>query len=248
MSGHNKWSTIKHKKGKADARRGKIFSKLIKELTVAARMGGDPEMNPRLRQAISLSKAANMPNDNIDRAIKKGAGGTEGAQYEEISFDGYGPAGVAVLVEAMTDNRNRTVADVRHIFDKYNGKLGEAGCVSWMFEKRGLIILEKQICDEDTVMEVALDAGADDITDSGDVWEILTSLVEFENVKKGFDDKGIAYITAELSMIPQTTIDLSGKDVQKMLKLMDMLEDSDDVQHVYANFDISEEEMEKLSA
>ncbi|MFO8056887.1 MAG: YebC/PmpR family DNA-binding transcriptional regulator, partial [bacterium] len=188
MSGHSKWHSIRHKKGREDAKRGKIFTKLIRELSIAARLGGsDPESNPRLRQAIDAAKSSNMPNDNIERAIKKGVGGDDGAAYEEVNFEGYGPAGVAVLVEAQTDNRNRTVSELRHYFDRYNGKLGEAGCVSWMFDKRGLIMIDKSDADEDTVMDIALDAGAEDIRGEGDFWEVLTSTDDYESVKQAFD-------------------------------------------------------------
>ncbi len=249
MSGHSKWHSIRHKKAKEDQKRGKIFSRLIRELQIAARLGGaDPESNPRLRQAVMTAKAANMPNDNIERAIKKGAGGGEADAIEEISFEGYGPAGVALMVETMTDNRKRTVAEVRHVLDRHNGKMGEAGCVSWMFEKRGLIVVEKEAGDEDTVMEAALDAGADDVQDAGESWEVITDPQEFEAVKKTFDDKGIPVTMAQVSMIPQTTVKLSGKDAEQMIKLMEAFEDHDDVQNVYANFDISDEEMERLSA
>lgn len=249
MSGHNKWSSIKHKKAKEDARRGKIFTKLIRELQVAARTGGaDPESNPRLRQAIVSAKSANMPNDNIDRAIKKGAGGSEGADYEEITFEGYGPAGVALLVKTLTDNRNRTVAEIRHLLDRHNGKMGETGCVSWMFEKRGLIVVEKDQAGEDVVMEIALEAGAEDVQDMDDSWEITTSVNDFETVREAFEAKGIAVANSEISRIPQTTVNLAGKEAEQMIRLMDSLEDHDDVQNVYANFDISAEEMERLSA
>ncbi len=249
MSGHSKWHSIRHKKAKEDAKRGKIFTRLIRELQIAARLGGaDPESNPRLRQAIITAKAANMPNDNIDRAIKKGAGESGSDSFEEISFEGYGPGGVALLVETMTDNRNRTVAEVRHLLDRHNGKMGETGCVSWMFEKRGIITVDKEDGDEDAVMEAALDAGAEDVKDEGGIWEVVTEQGDFETVKEAFDEKGIEVSMAEVTMIPQTTVELSGKEAEQMLKLMDSLEEHDDVQNVYANFDISEEEMEKLSA
>ncbi|MFO8055743.1 MAG: YebC/PmpR family DNA-binding transcriptional regulator [bacterium] len=239
---------MRHKKGREDAKRGKIFTKLIRELSIAARLGGsDPESNPRLRQAIDAAKSSNMPNDNIERAIKKGAGGADGAAYEEVNFEGYGPAGVAVLVEAQTDNRNRTVSELRHFFDRYNGKLGEAGCVSWMFDKRGLIMIDKSDADEDTVMDIALDAGAEDIRGEGDFWEVLTSTDDYESVKQAFDAKGVPH-QGRIAMIPQTTVQLSGKSAEQMLKLMEALEDLDDVQNVWANFDIPDEEMERLSA
>jgi YebC/PmpR family DNA-binding regulatory protein len=248
MSGHSKWATIKHKKGAADAKRGRVFTKLIRELSVAAKMGGsDPDSNPHLRSAILAAKGANMPGDNIERAIKKGAGELEGATYEEITFEGYGPAGIAMLVEVLTDNRNRTVAEVRHLLERHNGKMGEVGCVSWMFDKRGLIYLEKEAADENTVMDLALEAGADDVRDSGESWEVVTSPAAYEAVKTAFDEKGLPN-TGELSMVPQTTIKLTGKNASSMIKLYDALEEQDDVRNVYANFDISEEEYEKLSA
>jgi len=249
MSGHSKWASIKHKKGKEDARRGKVFTKIMREITVAARMaGGDPNMNPRLRTAIGSAKSAQMPKENIDRAIKKGTGELEGATYEEFTLEGYGPAGVALLVEVMTDNRNRAVAEIRHLLDRHNGKMGEVGCVSWMFDQRGLLVVEKTAADENLVMEVALEAGADDVKDSGSVFEVLTNAADFEKVKGAFDGKGIAYTLAEISRYPQTTVTLTGKNAESMLKLMEVLEDADDVQNVYANFDISEKEMEKLTA
>ncbi len=249
MSGHSKWATIRHKKGKLDAKRGKIFTRLIRELSTAAGMGGsDPESNPRLRSAIITAKAANMPNDTIDRAIKKGAGEDEGTSYEEITFEGYGPSGVALIIETITDNRNRTVAEVRHIFDKYNGKLGANGCVSWLFDKRGLITIDKAAVDEDTLMELALETGAEDVNDEGDLWEVITTFEDFLTVKDALDQAGIVTGTAEIVMIPQTTVKLTGKPAASMIRLMDNLEDQDDAQHVWANFDISDEEMETLTA
>jgi YebC/PmpR family DNA-binding regulatory protein len=249
MSGHSKWSTIKRKKGAADAKRGKLFTKIIKEIMVAARMGGgDINANPRLRSAVLAAKAENMPRDNIDRAIKKGAGELEGVNYEELTYEGYGPGGVAMIVEVLTDNKNRTVADVRHVFSKYNGSLGENGCVSWMFEKKGLIIVEKSGVDEDRLMEVALEAGALDVRDSGKEFEVTTDPASFEGVKKALEDGGFKSNYAEVTMVAQSNIRLSGKEAEQMLKLMENLEDSDDVQKVYGNFDIAEEEMERLSA
>jgi YebC/PmpR family DNA-binding regulatory protein len=249
MSGHSKWSTIKRKKGAADAKRGKLFTKIIKEIMVAARMGGgDINANPRLRSAVLAAKAENMPRDNIDRAIKKGAGELEGVNYEELTYEGYGPGGVAMIVEVLTDNKNRTVADVRHVFSKYNGSLGENGCVSWMFEKKGLIIVEKSGVDEDRLMEVALEAGALDVRDSGKEFEVTADPASFEGVKKALEDAGFKSNYAEVTMVAQSNIRLSGKEAEQMLKLMENLEDSDDVQKVYGNFDIAEEEMERLSA
>ncbi len=249
MSGHNKWSTIKHKKGAADAKRGKIFSKIIKEITIAARMGGgDPEGNPRLRTVLVAAKNANMPKDNIDRAIKRGTGEIAGVTYEEITYEGYGPGGVAVLVEAFTDNKNRTVAEIRHIFDKYNGNLGESGCVSWIFEKKGVIEIPAEGLTEDQVMEVALESGAQDVKLEDDMFEITTDPAEFEDVRKAVEDLGWKIEQASITMIPQNSVKLDGKKAEQMLKMMDVLDDHDDLQNVYANFDISEEEMMKLSA
>jgi YebC/PmpR family DNA-binding regulatory protein len=249
MSGHSKWSTIKRKKGAADAKRGKIFTKIIKEIIIAARSGGgDINANPRLRTAVLAAKAENMPRDNIDRAIKKGTGELEGVNYEEFTYEGYGPGGVAMLLEVLTDNKNRTVAEVRHIFSKQNGNLGEAGCVSWMFEKKGLISVDKTGVDEDRLTEVALDAGALDVKDTGKEFDVTTPPETFEVVKKKLETTGFKSTYGEVTMVPQTTVRLSGKEAEQMLKLMEGLEDSDDVQKVYANFDIADEEMERLSA
>lgn len=247
MSGHSKWSTIKHKKGAADAKRGKIFTKLIKEIIVAARFGGgDPDGNARLRTAIAAAKSENMPKDNIERAIKKGTGELEGAHYEEFSYEGYAPGGVAVMVDIMTDNKNRTIADIRHIFSKNNGRLGETGCVSYLFLKKGLIILEKKGIDEDRLMEIALEAGADDVNDEGDTFEVITDPKNFEEVKNALDKNGMKYTHAEITMIPQNTVRIEGKDAEQTLRLVEMLEDSDDVQKVHANFDIPDEIIEKI--
>ncbi len=249
MSGHSKWSTIKHKKGKEDARRGKIFTKLIKEITIAARMGGgDLNGNPRLRSAVLAAKAENMPKDNIERAIKKGTGELPGVAYEEATFEGYGPGGTAVLVEILSDNRKRTVADIRHIFAKNGGSLGEAGCVSWMFEKKGMIVFEKEKVDEEKLMNIALEAGAQDVRETDKEFEVLTESTVFERVKNRLGEEGLAPSYAEITMVPQSTLRLAGKEAQQMVRLMESLEDSDDVQHVFANFDISDEEMEQLSA
>jgi len=246
MSGHNKWSTIKHKKGAADAKRGKIFTKLIKEISVAAKLGGgDPNGNPRLRTAVDKAKAENMPKDNIERAIKKGTGEMEGVTYEEITYEGYGPGGVAVLVEVMTDNRNRTVSEVRSIFTKCNGNMGETGCVSWMFDKKGLIVYPKSV-DFDKLFEAAIEAGAEDVADQEEQFEVTTEPSAFIEVRDALDAAGFKYDNAELTMIPQTMVKLEGKQAESMLKMVDRLEDNDDVQNVYANFDISTEEMEKL--
>jgi len=249
MSGHSKWSTIKRKKGAADAKRGKVFTKIIKEIIIAARSGGgDMNANPRLRTAVLAAKAENMPRENIDRAIKKGTGELEGVNYEELTYEGYGPGGVAMLLEVLTDNKNRTVADVRHIFSKQNGNLGEAGCVSWMFEKKGLISFDKTGVDEDRLIEVALDAGALDVKDTGKEFDVTTPPGTFEEVKKKLETTGFKSTYGEVTMVPQTTVRLSGKEAEQMLRLMEGLEDSDDVQKVYANFDIADEEMERLSA
>ncbi|HDJ28289.1 MAG TPA: YebC/PmpR family DNA-binding transcriptional regulator [Proteobacteria bacterium] len=249
MSGHNKWSSIKHRKGAVDAKRGKIFTKLIKEITVAARDGGgDADTNPRLRTAIAAAKAVNMPKDNIERSIKRGTGELEGVSYEELVYEGYGPGGVAVMVDILTDNRNRTAADIRHIFNKGNGNLGENGCVAWMFDTKGLIVFEKENIGEEELFDLALEAGADDveeITEDG-TFEVITTTENFEAVKQAFDEKGWVYVSAEVTKIPQNTIKLEGKAAEQMLRLMEKLEDSDDVQNVYANFDIDMELIEKL--
>ncbi|SPJ13737.1 conserved hypothetical protein [Syntrophobacter sp. SbD2] len=248
MSGHSKWATIKHKKGAADAKRGKVFTKLIKELMVAARMGGgNPEGNPRLRAALLAAKAENMPKDNIDRAIKKGTGELEGVNYEEFAYEGYGPAGVAVLVDIMTDNRNRAASEVRHIFSRNSGNLGEAGCVAWMFNKKGSIVFDKKAMPEEQLIELALEAGAEDVKDQEDQFEVITSPEDFLNVKAAFDDRELKYELAEITMSPQTTVRIEDpKTAQQLLRLMDALEDSDDVQNVYANFDIPDQIIESL--
>jgi YebC/PmpR family DNA-binding regulatory protein len=249
MSGHSKWSTIKRKKGKADAERGRIFTRLIKEITVAARQGGgDPNGNPRLRSAILAAKGANMPQANIEKAIKKGTGELPGVSYEEVSYEGYGPGGVAVLVETMTDNKNRTVSEIRHIFTRNGGNLGEVGCVGWMFDKRGLIIVDKNVTNEDELLTIVLDAGALDMRLEGDAYEIITPAADFEKVRQALEQKKISCLSAEITMIPQNTVKLEGKEAEQMIRLMESLEDHDDVQKVYANFDIPEEIMEKLSA
>ncbi len=247
MSGHSKWSSIKHKKGAIDAKRGKIFTKLIKEITVAAKMGGgDPDANPRLRTAIAAAKAQNMPKDNLERAIKKGTGDLEGVDYEEIVYEGYGPGGVAVLVECLTDNKNRTIADVRYIFNKAGGNIGTDGCVAWMFDKKGLISVEKSISDEDTLMEIGLEAGAEDVKDEGDCFEIITEPSDFDTVREAVEAASIAYEIAEITMIPQTQTDLEGKVAEQMVRFLDALEDCDDIQKFYTNADISDEVLNSL--
>jgi len=249
MSGHSKWSTIKHKKAAKDAKRGKVFTKLIKEITVAARLGGgDIKGSPRLRTAVLAARSQSMPSDTIDRAIKKGTGELEGVNYEEVTYEGYGPSGVAVLVEALTDNRNRTVADLRNIFDKCGGNLGTSGSVAWMFTKRGLLAVDRAGIDEDRVMEVALEAGADDVTDSGDILEILTTPEQFEAVKEAVESAGITPASAEITMMPSSTTAISGKPAEQMIRLLEMLDDHDDVQRVSSNMDIAAEELERLSA
>jgi len=245
MSGHSKWHSIKHKKGALDAKRGKIFTKLIREITVAARTGGsgDVDSNARLRKAVNDAKGLNMPNDTIDRAIKRGTGQLEGVNYDEITYEGYGVGGVAVMVETMTDNRNRTVAELRHIFSKNGGNLGEAGSVAWMFDKKGYIVVDKAAKSEDELFDIVTDAGADDLQDEGDVFEIFTTPENFEPVHEAIKKAGIQPQAAEVSMIPQNYIKLEGSDAQTMLKLYEAIDDNDDVQKVYANFDIDESEM-----
>lgn len=247
MSGHNKWSSIKHKKGAADAKRGRIFTRLIKEITVAARLGGgDPDGNPRLRSAIATAKAENMPKENIERGIKKGTGELEGVVYEEASYDGYGPGGVAVLVDCLTDNKNRAVADIKHLFDRHGGNLGEPGCVTWIFEQKGLIVLDKDKVEEEQLLELVLEAGAEDVKEQENEFDVITDPPDFETVKKAIDDAGLPCSFAEVTMIPKNTVQLEGKKAQQMLNLMQALEEVDDVNNVYANFDISDEVMEAL--
>ncbi len=249
MSGHSKWSSIKHKKAIKDAKRGKIFTKMIKEITVAARMGGgDINANPRLRTAVTTARAASMPNDNIERAIKKGTGELEGVNYEEIQYEGYGPGGVAIMVSVLTDNRNRTVAEIRNIFGKNAGNLGETGSVAWMFTKKGVITVEQSAAAEERVFDVALEAGADDISDAGEVFEVTVGPEKLEDVKTALDTAGIPVASAEVTMVPQSTVTLRGREAEQTLKLLEILEDNDDVQKVAANVDIPQEEVERLSA
>jgi len=244
MSGRSKWHTIKHKKGALDAKRGKLFTKLIKEITVAARTGGgDVEANARLRKAVSDAKAGNMPNDTIDRAIKRGTGELEGVSYDEITYEGYGPGGVAVMVESMTDNRNRTVAEIRHMFSKNGGNMGESGSVGWMFDKKGYIVINKSAKTEDELFEIVTEAGADDLRDDEDNFEVLTSPENFDAVLAAVKGAGVEPELAEVEWMPQTYIKLEGQEARQMLKLMEALEDHDDVQKVSANFDIDEAEM-----
>ncbi len=244
MSGHSKWHSIKHKKGAIDAKRGRMFTKLIKEITIAARIGGgDPEGNPRLRKAIQDAKGVNMPADNIKRAVQKGTGELEGGQLDEIMYEGYAPGGVAMLVDVVTDNRNRTVSEIRHVFSKNGGNMGESGSVSWIFHKKGYIGIEKSKADEETLMTLAIDAGADDFESDESMYEIYTSPDVFEKVLNAIKGKGIETMTAEISMIPQNYVKVEGKTAQQVVKLMEALDEHDDVQHVYANFDIEESEL-----
>ncbi len=246
MSGHSRWSTIKHKKGAADAKRGRIFTKVIKELTVAARMGGgDPDTNARLRRALDSARANNLPNDTVTRAIKRGTGELDGVNYEEVNYEGYGPGGVAILVETMTDSRNRTVSEVRHVFTRYNGNLGENGCVGWMFNERGVIFVPKGAADEDKLMEVGLDAGIEEITDQGEQWEVQTGADKLDAVKRALVAANIEIGEAKFEKIPTTTVKLEGKPAETMLKLYEALEDLEDVQNVWANFDIPDELLEQ---
>ncbi len=248
MSGHSRWATIKHKKGAADARRGTLFTKLIKEITVAARIGGaDPDSNPRLRSAVTAAKTENMPADNIKRAIQKGTGELPGAVYEEIVYEGYGPGGVAMMLEAATDNRNRTLSEIRHIFSKHGGNLGETGCVSWMFSKRGYLVVPREKADEEKLLELVTEAGADDMVEDGSNWEILSPPGAFPAVLERLKGAGIQPAVAEVSKVPQSYVKLSGKQAEQMLRLVEELEDHDDVQHVYANFDIEEAELHALT-
>ena len=248
MSGHSKWSSIKHKKAAKDAKRGKLFSKLIKEITVAARMGGgDIGANPRLRTAVQAAKAASMPNDNIERAIKKGTGELGGVSYEEIHYEGYGPGGAAILVQVLTDNKNRTVQEVRHLFAKYGGNLGETGCVSWMFDKKGLITVEKTKVSEDQLISLALEAGAEDVREEDSLFEVVTRPEDFDGVRERLEREKIPTVAAQITMIPKSTVFLDGQNAEHILKLTEELEELDDVQSVAANFDIPNELLEQAS-
>ena len=249
MSGHSKWSTIKHKKALKDARRGRMFTKLIKDLTIAARIGGsDLSANPRLRTALAAAKGASMPNDTIDRAIKKGAGELEGVTYEDVVYEGHGPGGVAIMLQVLTDNKNRTVSEIRHFFTKHGGNLGSPNSVAWMFTKKGIITVDKGQVDEDRLMELALDAGAEDVTAGDEMFEIVTPPEDLEVIREALEKAGIALASAETTMVPQNTVTLSGKEAEQTLKLLEILQEHDDVQSVSANFDIAQEEMERLSA
>ncbi|MFO7866830.1 MAG: YebC/PmpR family DNA-binding transcriptional regulator [Candidatus Aminicenantes bacterium] len=249
MSGHSKWHSIKHKKAAQDAKRGKIFTQIIREISVAARLGGgDPETNPRLRKAISDAKAVNMPNDNIERAVKKGTGQLEGVSYEEISYEGYGPGGVAVFVQTLTDNKNRTISELRHIFSKNGGNMGESGCVAWMFDRKGYIVVSKSQADEEKLMDIAVDAGAEDMKSDDNNWEIFSTPENFEAVDNAIREHEIPMETSSVGYLPKNYVKLEGKEAQQCLRLMDDLQDHDDVQNVWANFDIDEEEIEQYSA
>ena len=248
MSGHSKWSSIKYKKAAVDSKRGKIFTRIIKEITVAAREGGsNQDTNPRLRAAVANAKGQNMPNDTIERGIKRGTGQLPGVTYEEITYEGYGPKGVAIIVEVVTDNRNRSTADLRFILSKHGGNMGERGSVSWMFDKKGLIVVDKENADEDELMMIALEAGAEDIKTEGDSFEIITDPADFESVKNAIDEAEIETDLAEISMIPQTTVKLDGEDAVQLLKIMEGLEEHEDVQNVYSNFDIPDDMIEQAA-
>lgn len=248
MSGHSKWHSIKHKKAAADAKRGKIFTKIIRELSIAARIGGgDPDKNPRLRKAITDAKAVNMPSDNIKRAIMKGTGQLEGVSYEEMTYEGYGPGGVAILVEALTDNKNRTVSELRHIFSRNGGNIGESGCVSWMFDRKGYIVVENSQASEDKLLDITLEAGAEDLREDGSNYEIFTPPENYEDVVETLNKNNIQTAASNLGYIPQNYVKLEGKQAQQLLRLIETLEDHDDVQNVWANFDIDEEEIAEYS-
>jgi YebC/PmpR family DNA-binding regulatory protein len=250
MSGHSKWHTIKHKKGALDAKRGKIFTRIIKELSVAARSGGgDPAMNPRLRTVIAEAKSVNMPNDNIARAIRRGTGEEDGVSYDEITYEGYGPGGAAVIIETLTDNRNRTVGELRHMLTKYGGSLGETNSVAWMFDRKGYIVVDKAAAGEEALMSAVLEAGADDMADDGESWEVTTDITSYDAVLEAVKKLGVEPSTAQaMAMLPKNTIKLEGKTAQQMLKLMDALDDHDDVKQVWSNFDIEEKEIEASMA
>jgi len=246
MSGHSKWANIKHRKGAMDAKRGKIFTKLIKEITMAARQGGgDINANPRLRSAVLAAKAENMPKDNWERAIKKGTGELEGVNYEESTYEGYGPGGVAVLIDSLSDNKNRAVSEIRHALSKHGGNMGESGCVSYMFDKKGYLVIEKSAVEEDVLMEVALEAGAEDVREDGDNFEVITDPESFEAVKEAIDARQIETVAAEVTMVPQTLMPVEGETAEKLIRLIDALEDCDDVQQVYNNADLPDDIMDE---
>ena len=245
MSGHSKWHSIKHKKGAADAKRGKLFTRIIKELTVAARDGGgDPDSNPRLRTVVADAKAANMPADNIKRAIRRGTGEEPGVHYEEVTYEGYGPGGAALMVEVLTDNKNRAVGEIRHLLTKHGGNLGSSNSVAWLFDKRGYVLVDREAVDEEALMTAAIDAGADDFRDDGDNWEIISAPESFDAVAAAVRALGVEPTSAQVAMLPQNSVVLEGKPAQQMMKLMDALEDLDDTRHVWSNFDVSDKEIE----
>ncbi|HXW91975.1 MAG TPA: YebC/PmpR family DNA-binding transcriptional regulator [Terriglobales bacterium] len=247
MSGHSKWATIKHKKGALDAKRGKIFTRLIKEITIAAKSGGDPDTNPRLRTAIAAAKAENMPADNIKRAVQRGTGELPGASYEEFSLEGYGPGGVALLIEINTDNRNRTVSEIRHVFQKNGGNMAEAGAVSWMFHKKGDIVIPKSAAKEDELMSIVLDAGAEDLRDDGENWEVLTDPAAYEAVLEALKKASVQLLSSSVAMIPQNYIKVEGAAANSMIRLVEALEEHDDVQNVHSNFDIDQKLLEQVA-
>lgn len=249
MSGHSKWATIKHKKAAQDAKRGKVFTRLIREIQIAARHGGpDPDSNPRLRTAVTAAKSQSMPADNIKRAIMRGSGQLEGESLEEITFEGYGPGGVAVMVDVVTDNRNRTVSEIRHAFSKNGGNLGEAGCVGWMFHKKSLVSVPKEAVSEDELMEAVLGAGADDLRDDGETWSVVSPPDAHENVVAGLEAKGLKPASSEITMVPENSVKVEGKQAAAVMRMIEVLEEQDDVQNVYSNFDIEDKELEALSA
>ncbi len=248
MSGHSKWATIKHKKGALDAKRGKIFTRLIKEITIAAKSGGDPDKNPRLRTAVQAAKAENMPADNIKRAIQRGTGELPGVSYEEFALEGYGPGGVAVLVEISSDNRNRTVSEIRHVFGKNGGNMAEAGAVSWMFHKKGDIVVPKSAAKEDDLMNLVLENGGEDLTDDGENWEILTEPSAYETVLEAIKKAGITPVSSEVAMIPQNYIKLEGQAANTMIRLLEAMDDNDDVEHVWSNFDVDIKQLEEVAS
>ncbi|WBF67522.1 YebC/PmpR family DNA-binding transcriptional regulator [Desulfovibrio subterraneus] len=247
MAGHSKWANIQHRKGRQDAKRSKAFTKAAKEIIIAAKGGGDPAGNARLRAAIAAAKAVNLPKDRIENAIKKGTGELAGGDIAEVMYEGYGPGGVALLIEAATDNRNRTVAEVRHLLNKGGGSMGEAGCVGWMFDRKGVVTVDKDKISEEQIMELGLEAGAEDVIDQDTTWEVRAALADFEAVRSAFEEAGIEIASAEMAMIPQNTIEVDAQVGQKLLNLVDMLEDNDDVQNVWANFDLSDEAMAELA-
>ena len=249
MSGHSKWATIKHKKAATDARRGKVFTKIIREITIAARIGGgDLNANPRLRTAVAAAKNENMPNENVERAIMRGTGQLEGEQYEDVTFEGYGPGGVGMLIQAATSSRNRTVSEIRHIMSRNGGNLGEAGSVAWQFHRKVQIVVPKELADEDKMMGIVLDVGAEDLRDDGSAWEVITPPEAFETVRDALSGAGISPASSEVAMVPQNYVKLTGAQANQMLRLVEALEDHEDVQHVYANFDIDEKEIQAAVA